>query len=71
MRFEHENGPGTIVQIGSRAFDLAEDFDDPGDIALLADFPGVREVRKQKGPVKLPPAAPALEPEPEPKEVKE
>jgi hypothetical protein len=42
MRFEHEAGPGTVVMIGNRRWELPCDTADPKEIELLSKHPGVR-----------------------------
>lgn len=73
MRFEHENGPGTVVMIGTKRFVMGDEETDPKRIALVRGFPGVREAPKTKLSKSAPPPkeAPAPEPVSEPQPPKE
>lgn len=61
MRFEHENGPGTVVMIGNRRWDMPCNEDDPDLIALLTKHPGVNPAPKYKPPAKAAPEKAAPE----------
>lgn len=67
MRFEHKNGPGTVVNIGYRRFPMPYETEDPKEIRLLRKNPRVFEVKRPK--TKAPPADIPREAAPVPKEV--
>ncbi|MBN1629638.1 MAG: hypothetical protein JW990_07740 [Thermoleophilia bacterium] len=54
MRFEHKNGPGTVVKIGTRRFPMPYETDDPKEIRLLRKNPRVSEAKKPKPTPKVP-----------------